>query len=129
MSNSIEKFFESLTGSMFAQHLAERFARSWFSAMRPERRARMRVITQLIVELENIRKVSDFATGIGEGLIEDVIEGNWQDVDRCAGDLEFKDDSARRARYAPLWATFVMIARAACAQARERAAGREPAGN
>jgi hypothetical protein len=82
-----------------------------------ERRARMRAVTALVLELDRIRKVDIFSTKIGESCIEAVIEGDWQEARWRGGALRFED------RYAPLWATFVGIVVTECDEAAVRARG------
>jgi sugar phosphate isomerase/epimerase len=104
----LEKFRER-----FGEHQLERFAESWFQQSQDERRARRRVVIELAVALDAIRKVSGFATGLGEAAIESVIEGDWRAVDEWATDFTFAHERDElRDRYAPLWAPFVAILRA-----------------
>lgn len=95
----------------FGEHQLERIEASWFRQSREERRARLRVVTALVLELEKIRKVTIHATAIGEGAIGAVIEGDWKDVAGYADDLSWSDEPDCRRLYGELWAPFVTILR------------------
>jgi len=105
----------------FAEHQAKRLAASWFCADRNEQRARLRLVIALAVELEKIRSVSIFATGLGEGLIEYVIEGDWDRVSDAAQGFKFKDErDETRSEYEPLWRDFVRLAELGVLEGRIR---------
>ena len=118
--NRVFEFFSD----RFAEWQLERFQRSFYNADRLERRARLRVVTELVLELEEIKKVSMFSTALGQGAIEDVIEGDWRRVADNAVWFRFDEESVElRERYAPLWSKFVAILQGAAAEAKLRAAG------
>lgn len=119
----MNKIFE-LFNERFAEWQMERFQRSFYNADRLERRARLRVVTELVLELEEIKKISVFSTALGQGMIEDVIEGDWRRVADGAVWATFADeDQWLRDTYAPLWSKFAAIARGAADEAKLRAAG------
>jgi glutamine synthetase adenylyltransferase len=90
----------------------ERIEQSWFRQTRDERRARLGVVTALVLELEKIRAVNRCGTRLGEAVIGAVIEGNWRDVEGYASDLTWSTDEPDSAELAKLWAPFVGILRA-----------------
>jgi hypothetical protein len=112
--------------SLYSKRMAEQLASSWHMSDRDECRARMKVILELAVELDRIKKINRFAIRSGESLIEHVILGDWVVVRRMAGDdLRFAyEERSLCAEIAPLWATFVALAEKACddADARKRGA-------
>lgn len=120
-----EKAFRTLLDAIdWEANLAKRFEASWFNAKRDERRFRMRVIMALTVELKAIEAVDIHGTGLGQGLIEDVIDGDWDGVEACAGFFLFEDESEEyRARYAPRWIAFRALALGAVAEAKRRSEG------
>lgn len=93
----------------FGIYRTEQLARSWCMVDRHEKRLRLKVIRALVLELEEIRKVDCFSTGLGESAIESVIEGDWKDVLEHATWFTWEDDPETAKRYAPLWAKFVAI--------------------
>lgn len=111
---------------MLAQAALERLAASYCVASKAERKARLNAITELVLELDKIRKETIFATGLAEAVISSVIEGDWRAVESEARDLTF-ESSIDREEYvaaAKLYERFVFIAQAACRAAKLRAAGR-----
>lgn len=116
--------------SEFSFHMFERIQKSWCLAERGERIHRMRTITTLIVELEKIRAVSIQATGIGEGLIEQIIEGDWAQAEAYLEDLTMVDNKedpyGRNAKHRALWDNFTTAAKTAIAEARRLTPGVRP---
>src|SRR5580692_10788026 len=51
--------------SLIERDMIERLQRSWAMADRNERRDRLNAVYRLVVELENIKTVSDFGTALG----------------------------------------------------------------
>lgn len=88
----------------------DRIERSWFRQSRNERRARLHVITELVLALDTIRKVSTFAIRLGESAIEAIIEGDFVMVAQWAEHLSWKDELPElRQQRAELWQPFVKI--------------------
>lgn len=78
----------------------------------------------LSVELGKIRRHGDFATGLAEAALEDIIEGDWKRAAMFVKWVTFED--ARpcvRDHYTPLWEDFRTILQAAVNDARIRAQG------
>jgi hypothetical protein len=128
MSDHPKKIYEGIfdwLNEVRSQFLAKSLSRSYAIAMRPERKARLAAILQLAVELDAIKRVSITATGLGEAVIEKIIEGDWEGAEAYVGDLSFNDESGReedRRR----WEPFVLTLRTACADARRRASSAVP---
>ncbi len=73
-----------------------------------DRQNRLKIIIELSAELQRIRDESGFATLLGESAIEEVINGNTEDIKRLASHFKFEDEVKEiKERYAPLWAKFV----------------------
>jgi hypothetical protein len=107
----------------FAEHQWDSLLRSYYLAMRPERKARLAAVIELSVELVKIRAVSINSTAFHEQIIEAIIEGNWKDaaqVNGWLGDREAGDPNAEM--YLKLWENFRAITLSACAAAERRAA-------
>lgn len=110
--------FDRLMG-MYGQWRMKQIARSYCLAERGERKHRLRTIMALCVELERIRQVDIFSTGLAETLIEEIIEGDWRQAALTAEMFTFAEEGEEtRLRYAPLWDGFVVMARTACAEAQ-----------
>lgn len=112
--------------SMVEEHQVEMLSRSYCLAMRPERKARLRAIIELSVELEKIRAVSIQATGMHESIIESIIEGDWKraaETDRLtlAEPKSYHPEQAEV--YRKLWENFRTILMAAVAEAARRESG------
>lgn len=119
--------FRSLFNRMmetFAEYQWQALLRSYFLAMRPERKARLHAIMELSVELAKIKAESIQATAFGEQVIECIIEGDWKHAAEVNGYLTFEDYGERSAYYQKLWENFRTIVMAACAEAKLREAGR-----
>lgn len=109
----------------FEEYRFRQLLRSHFLQPPDERKARMSTLIELAAELHRIKKMDIFATKLGEGAVEAVIEGDWERAEGYVSDLRFKDeDEGLRLRYAPLWEPFVITLQAACAEARRRGAGK-----
>lgn len=119
-----------VTGKVLATfeiHQLERLARSWGVVSREERKGRLRAVMALSVELERIRAVSIFSTGLGEAVIEDIIEGDWEAASALGKHFTFESEGpATQAEYGPLWAKFVEVVTVEYLLAKKRQT--EPAG-
>ncbi len=103
--------------------------RSWPFQDKDERKARLRTIIALSVELDKIKAVSTFSTLLGAGAIEDVIEGDWKSVSMWASFFTFEQEGPEYVQnYGPLWQGFVAILRGAAVEAAQRKAGVVSAG-
>lgn len=106
------------------EHFRQRAVQSWHLQGREERNARMQAILELSAELMHIKTINRFATGVGESVIEDIIQGDWKRARQGVQMLRFaKEDEELRAHYAPLWEKFVIITETLCDQALVRQAG------
>lgn len=101
---------------LLAKHTLESLSASWALQGRAERKRRLGLVRDLILELDRIRSVSRFSTGLGEVAVEDVICGDWKRVAGWAADLEFSDDGDDPV-HGPLWARFRELLRSAAAGA------------
>lgn len=111
----------------FDKAALRRLEQCFYLADHDERKARVRAVIALSAELERIRSVDIFSTGLGESLIEDVIEGEWRGVADLAEHFTFQSESQEcRDRYAPLWAKFVDTARMETRMAEARLRGGQP---
>lgn len=82
--------------------------RSWYVVDLVERARRMKIITPLIIELEEIRKVNLYEIEFGEGMIGEIICGNYDRARDYLHIFEYKDHPEKD-RYAPFWTRFVEI--------------------
>jgi len=99
----------------------QRVVRCYTLASREEQRARLRAVMALSVELERIKAQSLFATRIGEGAIETVIEGDWKGAEGYAEHRTFQGEGPEiQDASAPLWAVFVETLRTEILLARAR---------
>lgn len=120
MPTSFEKLLDTLTEAMEA-HMIEKLSRSFPVVGPEERKARLHAVMALSVELDAIRKVSIFATGLAESVLEDIIEGDWKAAERFGSHFAFRDESPElTAKYAPLWARFREILEVECLATRAR---------
>lgn len=116
----------------FAEHQWKQLLRSWCLAMRDEQDARMRVVLELAVELDRIKKVSNFGTAYHERIIAEIIQGDWRgaaETDRLMLAHDEPDAPEHNERYRQLWETFRAILMSACAEAKRREAGEPSEGN
>lgn len=118
--------------SDFVQRIMDSFAKhQWGLVMQSyglqspdERKARLRTVMALSVELDKIRQQNRFSTALAEGPIEDIIKGDWRGASQYIEMFEFKDEGAEiKERIAPLWEAFRDILRAAVADAEMREKG------
>lgn len=127
MTTRLASILTCLQGNYEAWAL-RRFQASWYCAERRERKARLQAIVELSVELEKIRAVSNFSTGLGEAAISDVIDGDWQSVKTWAGLFTFAHEGgATEVMHRPLWERFVDLLVCAAGSAEARESGREAA--
>jgi len=108
----------------YEESMHERILRSWCMIDVEERKHRLRTVEDLSVELHRIRTVSIQATGLGEGIIGDVIEGDWKNAEATAGDL-----AASCGADPALWEGFIILVRTAAAESQRLARGVKPEGN
>jgi len=102
--------------------MAERLQRSFCLASRDERKGRLRAVMALSAELERLQAESIFATGLAEGVIADIIEGEWGSAHNLGMHFTFETEGEHlRTEQAPRWAKFVGIVRVECALAEKRA--------
>jgi hypothetical protein len=90
---------------VFEKGYQRSFERSWFSADRAERKHRIKYVVLLSAELEKIRSQNIHATALGEGAIEQLIEGNYDEMMRYREDFIF-DGEEYCEKYASLWERF-----------------------
>lgn len=102
--------------AMYGEFRMKQVSRSWCLASREESKLRLRTVMALSVELDRIKRVSIFSTGLAEGAIEAVIEGDWKRAAEWGSDLTFADDSIAKESHGALWEPFVILLRAACAE-------------
>lgn len=115
--------FDRVLG-MVEESQVKKLLSSYCMAMRPERRARMRHILELAVELDKIKQKSVFGTAFHEQCIEAIIEGDWEEVARTNAFLaEPGCMPEHREEYVKLWENFRTLVMAACAEAKLRQAG------
>ncbi len=85
-----------------------------------EKKARLKLVQALSVELAAIRKQDRFVL-FGESAIECVMEGDWNGVADRMGWLTFSDENLEyRQHMAPIWAKFREMLQVACVEARHR---------
>lgn len=109
---------------MVEEHQVKKLLWSYCMAMRPERRARLRAIIELSVELDKIKQKSVFGTAFHEQCIEAIVEGDWEEVEQTNAFLaEPGCFPEQRAEYVALWENFLAMVMAACAEAKRRQTG------
>jgi hypothetical protein len=87
--------------------LAQSIERAFFRQRKEEKKRRLEYIINLSYELLRIRKHTNFATGLCEIAIENVIEGDWKGVEMWAAHFEFAEEQKElREEYAPLFNAF-----------------------
>jgi hypothetical protein len=90
--------------------LAQSIERAFFRQRKEEKKRRLDFIMRLSVELVKIREHTNFATGICEMAIEDVIEGDWKGVEMWAGHFDFAGECKEmQEQYIPIFAAFQQI--------------------
>lgn len=96
--------------------------RCWPLAGPEEQDARYRTIVKLVLELDRIRRQEIFASRLGDGVIKNIIDGDWEDAKRMASYFRFDEEHEElRAKFAPLWKTFVETVEAEALVAAQRA--------
>ncbi len=86
---------------LYAVGLREKLEASYCLVQREERRARRRTLRALSVELARLEAESIQAVGLGESILDDVIEGDWEAAEDIADEL---------AREQPTrWSVFALI--------------------
>lgn len=116
----MKDFFERMIVGA-EKYREETLLRSWCLQGRDERKARLQAVIDLSVELAKIRAVDRFSTAFGEMVIEEVIQGRWDEAQRIAQHCRFNEEDERlRQEYAPLWAHFVFLTEVASVEALSR---------
>lgn len=91
--------------------------KSWTLANREERKARLRAVMHLSAELEKIKAKTIQSVGLAETVIEDIIEGEWENVADFLPYFTFEDEPGdMRAVYGPIYEGFLVAAQTACAE-------------
>src|SRR4051812_36525299 len=97
-------------------HQQKLMEKAWCFQSYPEREARLEAIRELSVEWVKIQAIQPFATATCGGVIEDIIQGEW---DRALEDLDVLqvhfEDPELKARYEHLWTRFIALTQAFCA--------------
>ena len=107
--------------AMFEERQLEEIQNSWCLADKAARKHRLKTLIALVLELEEIKKVSIFSTAFGEMAIEAVIQGDWRELEEVVGYQTFKAESKEiQDQFAPLWEKFRAIAETAIAEERRR---------
>jgi hypothetical protein len=126
--NRVTDFVDKLFAK-YDEHRMKQVARSWCLVSRDECKLRLRTVMALSIELDRIKRVDIFSTGIAESMIEDVIEGDWAMVSRLIGSFMFEREDVGD-EIKKLWEPFVILLRAACVEeeslARLEEKGAEP---
>jgi len=118
----MKDFFERMmVGAL--KYREDTLLRSWCLQDMVERKARIRAVIDLSAELAKICAVNRFSTAFGEMVIEEIIQGRWDEAQRIAQHCRFNEEDERlRQEYAPLWEHFVFLANVACIEATARQA-------
>ena len=118
---------------MLDEERVKALRRSYFLAMRDERKGRLEAIMELSVELTEIKKVTMQASAFGEATIEEIIEGDWE---RAAETVRLmlnfppsSHDPTYHVRMNQVYEKFRAIFMAAHAEAKRREAGQPSGGN
>lgn len=104
---------------IFEKGMIERVQRSYTLVMRPERKARLHAVELLSVELAAVKAKTLHATALAEGVIEDIIEGEWEAAARAIEDFTFsepRDPEDYRKEYAAIYERFVLVGRTLIAE-------------
>lgn len=111
----IEKLFEG-----FPAYQRKRLMASHFLQDPDEKKARLKLVQDLSIELAEIKKVQRF-TLFGETAIEAVIEGDWKQVADVMGWLTFSQEPLDSTQaQAPSWTKFRELLRVGCVEAKHR---------
>lgn len=132
MSDDPEKPFKSLFDRMWRNldaYKVKKLQAAWFMVGREEKKHRLRTLSTLIPELERIKAVSIFSTMFGEVIIEAVIEGDWDYAEKFANDMFKGEGEEIQVKYGPLWESFLVAAKVACAEAKRLQEGVRPERN
>lgn len=128
-TNPFKKTFDRMLET-FAEYQWKSILRSYCLVMRDERKARLHAVMELSVELEKIKKESIFSTGLAEGAMESVIEGDWMKASEYIEYFMFPDHCEEtKIKHIPLWANFRLILQTACTEARHRETTMKSPGN
>lgn len=123
MSEKSRKKAEDVLSKLFdgfPEYQRQRLMQSHFLQPPDEKKARVKLVQELSLELAEIRKSERF-TLFGESAIEAVIEGDWKKVADVMGWLTFKDEPLQHMeQVAPKWERFRRLLRVACVEARQR---------
>lgn len=104
----------------FPEYQRQRLTRSHCLQPPEEKKARVKLVQELSLELAEIRKTERFVL-FGETAIEAVIEGDWKQVADVMGWLTFQDEPLQyMQQVAPKWEKFRRLLRVACVEARHR---------
>lgn len=115
VASAIERMFEG-----FPKWQRLMLMKSHFLQSPEEKKARLKLVQDLSVELAEVKKTQRFIL-FGETAIEAVIEGDWEKVSDVMGWLTFSQEplEAMNAQ-APAWAKFRELLRVACVEANHR---------
>jgi hypothetical protein len=114
-SEMITRMFEG-----FPAHQRGRIMQSHFLQSPEEKKARLKLVQELSLELAEVKKQQRF-TLFGETAMEAVIEGDWKKVADVMGWLSFSREPLESMReQAPSWARFRELLRLGCVEARYR---------
>lgn len=115
---------EKLMG-MYEERTLQMIQQSWCLQDKHTRKSRLATVTTLIIELENIKRISTFSAALGESIIEAVIQGDWYEVEQVAEFLTFRAEREEiRSKFSVLWDNFRVAALTACAEEKRRLPGR-----
>jgi hypothetical protein len=121
MEDVLRRLFNS-----YPEHVFRKIMRCHTLADREEQTARVRAIIDLSIELGRIKAIDVFSTRLASSAIEHIIDGDWSAAEGYTEMFTFEEESEElRARYAPLWADFVLKLKTECQLARARARGEE----
>jgi len=111
-----------LLQQLYERGLLERVAGSLVFLDRDERKARLALIVELSSELGRIRAIDIQATGLAEGAIEAVIEGDWRPAESYVPILTFQNErDPYRSEMAVRFASFNAILMAAVGRVKGHA--------
>jgi len=106
---------------MTEDYMQKLLFKSWCLQQRDERKARLAAVMELSVELDKIRRVNQFGTGLAETVLENIIQGEWERAHEGAQLFRFNEENQElRNQFAPLWNKFVVLTEAACVLTRVR---------
>ncbi len=115
-----KKLGDILTESLeaiYEQSMVKRIQNSWPLIDKFERKARLSAVMKLSAELEKVKKHTIQATSLAEGVIEDIIEGEWESAAQMIEHFTFKEEhESMRSAYAVVYEDFVTTGRTVCAE-------------